>query len=176
MAKQPATTTNGAVEKARPYDRFRAYVADRTQEDKIDPEAVAASVGDRILAAQTEDEIWDANESGGTIRLDSLAGCELEFLPGWRFVAQNDPEMMNSLSAFIIGEAIVVASPKSDFAPGQMITYNTGVERVITTLEAFRGKELLPKTALVHGTDLGSGKTAISLRRPAARAVRSSVE
>lgn len=171
MANEPAVKSNGNVTTPRPYDRFRNYVSERTAEDKTDPAAVAASVGERILAAQTEDEIWDANEQGGTTRLDSLAGCELEFLPGWRFVKQTDPEMMNSLEAFIIGEAIIVASQNKDYSPGQQVTYNTGVERVIATLEAFRAQELLPKVALVHGTDLGSGKTAISLRRPAARAV-----
>lgn len=170
--KSEVEVTEGTTVAPRMVDRFSQYLldrADRENGDGADPADVTASLTERILSAQTEDEIWDADE-GATVRLDSFIGCELEFKPGWRPIRSKNEDFKSAFGAFIIGQAVIIASSRNDYKPGEQVTYNTGAAGVIAKLRAFEALELLPKKALVKGVETNSGNTVLKLARPARRA------
>jgi hypothetical protein len=146
---------SGTVEGPRPYERFVASLQRRAQEqtDRGHFELTANQM-DKILTAETDEEIWDADE-GGLIALKDLVGAELR-ITEFHEEKSTDPEMDNGLGVFIVGTATLLNDACG--TPGEEIQFNSGVATVITKLESFRSRGTWPLETLVTGVKSKKGE------------------
>jgi len=148
---------------ARPHDQFGEYLLRRAEEDGATRGyEVAASQMDKMLAAETEQEIWDADE-GGTVNGQDMIDVELE-IRGFK-VATSDDQYDAALGVYILIDATRLDN-------GEQVIVNTGAPLIITKLRMFEVREMLPVTGVIRGTKARNG-TVLKLRQLPSRAVKS---
>jgi hypothetical protein len=155
MTDVAETAETGTVQQPRPYERFVASLQKKAEAERERGHFdLTANQMDAALTAETEQEIWDADE-GGLVALKDLIGAELE-ITDYRELPSTDPTMDNGLGVFIIGTATLMNDVCGTV--GEVIQFNTGVPTVIAKLAAFKSHGIWPLRTLVSGVKAGKGE------------------
>jgi hypothetical protein len=165
-----ATTTDvaakeGTVIEPKPHDRFVANlkaraVAAQGDDGKKRSFEIAASQMDKILTAETEEDIWDADE-GGTVSGKDFTDIAIE-INGYE-LTESDDKYDSPLGVYVNINATTLQKAKG-YDVGEIVIINTGATLIITKLEAFRSKGLIPGLrCIIKGTEAKNG-TVLKLR------------
>jgi|SRR5271169_4062566 len=170
MAKAMEETKTGPAIQPRQIDRLTDYLARRaTDEGGTRAYDVAASQLDKILVANTDDEIWEA-DSGGTVGGRDFENVECR----WHsFTVHPSGNTMNApLGHYIIISATVLVdtNDKVLYHPGDDVLVNTGSPLIIGKMRTFEAKGRLPVDGVIRGYDAPAGRV-LKLRPLAARPV-----
>ena len=170
-----------AAVQPRPADLFKAYLIQRAEQplEGMDASDIEADQLARILAAETEDDIWNADLSG-TIAARDLVGSEVE-IQGMNIFLSNNPDYETFLGVFATFPCAAIAVPeevskKTNLSPGSEFIMSTGASGIIAKVRAFEAREMIPVKALITGVTTGRGNQVLKLSKPAARAVRGSTD
>lgn len=169
------TAASGEVQQARPYERFAEHLRrEAAQNDAVNGYEVSATQIDKIMTAETEKDIWDADE-GGMYALKDLVGCDIE-ITAIKILPSKDDTKKNNLGVWaLLNVTLLSESEKYGLDPGEAILVNTGVESVIAKLLRFRAEDMFPVRARVKGVPAASGEM-VRLRPIPSTAVPSSAE
>lgn len=164
-----ATPDAARAAKVREYMRQLARVQ---ADDATDAEDIANRQIVALMSAESEDEIWDADQ-GGTVQMRDAVGLEAE-IREFRFLESSDPGKQTRSGTYITCDAVTLGGPaellrKLGTAPGAEIVLQTGAELVVTKLLAFQNRDLLPVRAVISGTETRSGNMVLRLTRPPVR-------
>lgn len=150
----------------KPHERFLASLKRRAEvEGARLGQDVSQSQMDKILTAETEQEIWDADE-GGTFSGQDMEDVELEIQSFT--VAPSSEQYDASLGVYINIKATRLDT-------GEEVIINTGADKIITKLAVFEAKGMLPILAVIKGIPTPNGKM-LKLRPVPRRAVSGSVQ
>lgn len=170
MANEPATREH------RPADRMHSYMLDRAKlSSSFRGEDVMSGQAERILGAETEKEIWDA-DAGGVIQMRDVPGLEVE-IRTYEPVVSNRDDIQGGHGYYISAEATVLGGPeeiltKNGLDVGMDITIQTGAPLAIAKLRAFEQKDLLPVQCVITAIPTASGNTVVKLRPLPKRTVK----
>jgi hypothetical protein len=130
---------------------------------------VMAQQGEKILSANTIEEIWTA-DAGGTIQCRDVPGTV------WQIntvepVPSNRTDIENSTGYYITMDATYLGGPKDVAAAnaltiGQNYALQTGAELIVFKVVMFEAAEALPIRAMIVGITTASGRTVLKLAEP----------
>lgn len=153
--------TGNAVE-LKPHERFvrslQARAAENANNGSRNREILAGQVN-KILAADTDEEFWNADE-GGTIAGQDLQDVPMEIL-GYEITPSSD-EYTSDFGVYVNIDATLLASEKG-YSAGEKVIVNTGAPLIITKLEAARARDMFPLRCVIKGTKAKNG-TVLKLR------------
>ena len=160
LAHEPRT---GTVVSPRPHDQFKDYLA-RVAESTTGTRSleVAQNQMDKILNADSAQDIWNADE-GGTVNGQDMVDVELE-IRGYQ-VAKSDEQYDAALGVYALIDATRLDT-------GETVVINTGAPLIIAKLRMFEVKGLLPILGVIRGTQAKNG-TVLKLKPIPPRAVSS---
>lgn len=160
---QEQTGTTIAV---KPHQRFIQSLQ-RQAEDNAATHGREVSVNqiDKILTAETEEEIWNADE-GGTLSGQDMIDVEMEIQD--YVVLPSGDEYDATLDVYINITAVRLDT-------GEEVIVNTGADKIITKLAVFKARGMLPIGAVIKGVPTRKG-TMLKLRPLPNRAVRATAE
>jgi hypothetical protein len=154
---------SGAIQKAKPHERFIAYMQRRAESEGSQLGAeVSASQMDKILTAETEEEIWDADEGGTFSGQDMI---DIELMIQSFTVAPSSDEFEAALGVYANIKATRLDT-------GEEVIVNTGADKIITKLRMFEQKGLLPIGGVIKAVKTPKG-SMLKLRPLPKRAVAS---
>jgi hypothetical protein len=155
MANADVQPKTGTTIAPRPHERFVANLQARAQENGGKNRAfeVAASQMDKILSAETEEDIFNADE-GGTISGQDFVNEPFEVRS--YEISQSDSKYDSDLGVYVNIQAVALTDSKYATA-GEQIVINTGATLVITKLEALRARNLLPVKVVIRATPARNG-------------------
>lgn len=169
MASTQANGQNEMAERRALAALVQQMELDAQMED-TDPMAAIASGVEAILSAETEQEMWDADERGPLGGRD-LADVELRILSygvrfsraniGSRFVGKNGREM------YVMVEA-------TRYDNGAHISFNTSAPYLVAKIVWLDRHNKLPADAVIRATDLGAGQAVLKLKPLSKRPVPAS--
>lgn len=187
------TVTDGMVTKTTPFQvMIRAMAIDATADE-------GTFVGDDlngILTAETEEDIWDADERG-PLNFQHLADCEIavlgvsvKFSRGQRDDIQtpfvvNDGKTTKKMYLLVTAVRLSDAGEKAHLrlpAVGEVFQANTSARFVVAKLWAFYTKGYISEETgkqlecVVKEIDLGDGTGVLKLRPMPRRVVRTVTE
>lgn len=174
--------TTGTANAPAIVDRFRDYLRQRAAEDaqRIGGDQLTEKQVTAILAAQSEDEVWDA-DNAGLIPAQNLVGSEIEvrsilFGEGQR--DDIDPGFLGS--TYALCECVAVAIPDevesvTGLKPGDEFIMDTGVSTIMSKIRWFEANKKLPVRGVIKGIPTGRGRTVLQFKRPPKRAVNGQV-
>jgi hypothetical protein len=148
-------TVNGQVEQLRPAQKMRQYMLARAQMGQADRAAdVLDTQVDRIIGAQTEKEIWDA-DAGGTVQARDAVGMEVEIL-SFEPVESTRQDIETRSGYYISMDAVCLGGPeevltKNGLEIGQEFALQTGADLIVAKVRAFEAQDLLPVRAVIVG-------------------------
>lgn len=186
MAKTPESTpdnspanvnqTTGEVTQPdanRPSYRFKAWVQQQAQNDSDDSWEITARQLDKMLMAETLEDIMDADDAG-THQGRDLVDFEFE-VPNQQFrYAPSAPEFDAPLDAYFQFTAIALADYEAErIKVGEEVLISTGAPLVIGKLRTLQANGLLPRKFIMKGSTTPGGKTVLKLRPAPNRAVPS---
>jgi hypothetical protein len=158
----PDAGTNGTVTVKRPHERFVEYLARRAQVDSEGRAfSVAANQIDKLVTAETAEELWDADE-GGVFSGQDMVDVEIE-IKAIGFGKSSD-EYDAELGVFVSMECTRLDT-------GEDIIVNCGSPLVITKIRMFEQRDLLPIQGVLKATKTQKG-ALLKLRPLPVRAVR----
>lgn len=126
---------------------------------------VMADQVDNILTAETEDDIWDADE-GGTTAAKDLTGVPLRI---------HSYDVVES-GKFKTDFGVYALLNATNLVTGADVRLNTGAPLVLAKLRAFEARELLPVDVIFEGIETASGNTVLKMRPYRRAAVLASAE
>lgn len=155
MGNVPDTNTQtGTAITPKPHERFiRSLNLRAEREGATLGRDVSLSQIDKILAAETAEDIWEADE-GGTISGQDAIDMEIEIMSFT--VAPSAEEYDATLGVFINIKARKMEDDEE-------IVINTGADKIIAKLAAFESKGLLPVEGVIRGVKTRNG-TMLTLR------------
>lgn len=167
----PATAEkNGDARELRPVEKFVDFLNRRVETDADDFETAAAQL-DRILSAQTLEDMWHADDFESTGGRD-LVDVEMRILS---FRVRKSDRFTSGIPA---GDGkrfyFLVTSARLD--NGEEFVWNTGAPLILGKLRWLEAAGLLGKPeseAVIKGTDVADGQV-LKLRNVPRRAVASS--
>lgn len=142
----------------RPHERFVKNLQERAAENNRSMEVTAKQVN-KILSAETEADIWDADE-GGTVSGQDFTDVEIE-IRGYE-IAPSDDQYESLFDVYVNIDAVTLQEAKG-YGIGEAVIINTGAPLVITKLEMFRARDMFPVQAVIKGTVAKKG-TVLKLR------------
>lgn len=149
----------------RPADRYRAYMRARAarMSGELGAEVTSQQI-DKILTAETDEDIWNA-DAGGTIQAKDVIGLEVEIrslslIPSDRFEGS---EYYGSMDATVIGGPAEILT-RSGLSVGEVFVLQTGADKILAKVRAFEAKDRLPIRALIAGTRTQSGFDVLTLK------------
>jgi hypothetical protein len=153
-----------------PFERFRAYCADRAALDSVGVgDELSVNQVTKILTAQSTEDVFAALQMAGMIGLrDVPDGTEIQ-INGFRFAPGTNNDFANRLGVFVV----IDAQRLSDGGP---MVIDTGVERIIGALRAWEANDSFPVQAIVKQQKTQSGNTMVTLWPVPPRAVPASAE
>jgi len=137
------TVKSGKVVAPTKFDKFRDNLQARAREvsrDKARGSEIVRGQAEKILAAQTVDEIMAADE-GGTVSGLDFVDVPFQAL-GYELGESND-DFSSDLDVYANLRAVVIES-SGDYSPGDEIIVNVGGTLVVTKLEALRAADAFP--------------------------------
>jgi hypothetical protein len=151
----------GTIAGPKPHERFLEYVGRRAEtEGQTIGAAVSQDQLDRILTAETDEEIWDADE-GGTV---SGKDCEDVELRIFSFILSPSSDEYDAP----LGVYALIKAQRLD--TGEELTINTGSDKIIAKLRMFESRGSLPIDAVIRGQKTPKGRM-LKLRPVPKRAV-----
>lgn len=134
----------------RPSAKLVEWLASRAELDGQDLALeVASRQLDAVMTAQTEEEMWAAVETGGTLGGRELEDVEIQV--DQFIVRPSTGQYKAPLGHFII----ITGVRLSDGSP---ILINTGSPLIIGILRWLEAKELLPAQLVIRGDDTPNGR------------------
>jgi hypothetical protein len=159
-------STPGTIITVKPHQRFVESLQRQAEANALVHGAeVSLSQVDRILTAETKQDIWDADE-GGTVSGQDMIDVELE-IRDYTVLPSSD-EYDTTLGVYVNIQAVRLDT-------GEEIIVNTGADKIITKLAAFKAKGFLPIGAVIRGVSTRGG-TMLKLRPLPPRAVSGTAE
>lgn len=163
-------TKTGTVVNAKRTEAFHRYMLDRANDENEQggrADEIMAAQGERILSAETVDEIMAA-DAGGTIQMRDVPGTEWE-IRSFRPVISTRTDITGGHGYYISCDATYIGGPddiarKAGLEIGQDYALQTGADLVIYKLRAMEAGEYLPYKFLIHGITTAGGNTVIKLR------------
>jgi hypothetical protein len=163
MANEPSVQSGTAIA-PKPHERFiQSLNARAEREGATLGRDVSLSQIDKVLQAETEEDVWNADE-GGTVSGQDMIDVEIEILS--LTVAPSSDEYDATLGVFINIKAIRLDT-------GDETVINTGADKIITKLVKFEAMGLLPIQGVIRGVKTRNG-TMLTLRPLPKRAVAGS--
>lgn len=162
--------TNPANVDNRVSTRFRSWVKQQAEQNREDNWEVTARQLDKMLTAETFDEIMESDE-GGTYQGRDLVGIEIE-VPDQRFDYRPSSEEFDAaLGAYIQFTAIALMEyDEQGIQPGETILISTGAPLIIGKLRTLQANGFLPAHLKIV---LGGGKGVLKLAKAPKRSVPS---
>jgi hypothetical protein len=173
-----ATTGNGTVEGPTAFQRLLAKMDSiATLDTSAGGENYRGDDIASILEAETEDEMWDADEVA-SINAKLLSGCALEILEftvkygnmtdiATPFIGRDGRKMYLSVTSFRLdksGEKPLIRLPE----PHQVFTWNTSARFIVAKLFWFLEHGRFDNGGIVQarivGTNLGDGRAVEKLK------------
>jgi len=167
QAVATSETTDGQVEKLRPAQRMRQFMLARAQMNRGERATdVLDTQMDRIIAAGTEQEIWDA-DAGGTVQARDAIGLEVE-IHAFEPVESTRQDIETRSGYYISIQAVCLGGPeeiltKNGLTPGQEFALQTGAELIVAKVRAFEAQDMLPVKGVIVGVTTQNG-TLLKLR------------
>lgn len=166
MADKAVSTParEGTVSKTTPAQAFRSYMAERAvRESATDSTDVAANQIDRIFSAETEADIWDADQ-GGTVQARDVIGIVVEI----RSMRMQESERFEGSPYYANFDVTCLGGPKevlarASLSVGASFVLQTGAELIIAKVRAFESRNMLPVRAIIAGTRTSSGFDVLKL-------------
>jgi hypothetical protein len=169
-------TTTGTVTTPRVTDQFRDWlnmVAERNEGSRERSYEIAASQIDKLMGAESLDDIMDA-DTGGSHQMRDLVDLEMEVFPiDWdTAVMKSSDEYDTPLGVYIqIRGTALIDFPVEGITAGEEILVSTGAPLVIGKLRALNAGGYLPMPLKVVGVKGGKG-TVLKLGRVPNRVVK----
>lgn len=150
---QPASTGN-ALE-LRPHERYMRNLQARMQEEAGNRSFdVAANQMDKILTAETESEIWEADE-GGTVSGKDFTDVPIQINSYTK--APSRDEFDAPLGCFVSISATLLTESKG-YSAGEEVIISTGAPLIITKLDALAAGGYIPCKCMIVGTKANKGE------------------
>lgn len=154
--------TQGTVIAVKPHQRFVESLLRQAEDNEgIHGKEVSLNQVDRILTAETETEIWDADE-GGTVSGQDMVDIELEIQD---FVVLKSGDEYDAT----LGVYVNITAIRLDTA--ETVIINTGADKIVTKLAVFKARGMLPIGGVIRGVKTANG-TMLKLRPLPPRALR----
>lgn len=173
MATSPARqdASEGTVVPQRVSQQFHSWLNAKAEEDDQNRgNEVAMSQLDRMLVAESLDDILDADEMGAHQARD-LVGLEFEWHGGMRVVKSSD-KFDATLGVYVQFEVTALSAMLDEgIAVGDNVLISTGAPLIIGKLRTLEANGYVPIKLMIAGTDAGKG-TVLKLRRPPNRSER----
>jgi hypothetical protein len=168
-AKQSDEPTEGVIATTRVSQQFREWLNRKAEEDESTRSyEVAASQLDRMLSAESLDDIMDSDNEG-THQGRDLVGFEFEWKGGFR-IAKTAPEFEAPLGVYAQFEATALIDfPQDGIAVGDLVLISTGAPLVIGKLRTLEANGYTP-IRLKFTSVKGPRGTVLKLGRPPVRA------
>lgn len=167
----PATktdTVNGEVATVGLMDKFHAYMLDRAHTADDRGSDVMRDQAERILTAEDEDAIWDADQ-GGTVQCRDVPGLMVE-IKSYEPVISTRSDIESSAGYYLSMDATVLGGPdeiltRNGLSIGQDIALQTGAALLITKVRAMEAGGYLPMRTLIKEYPTQSGNTVLKFAR-----------
>jgi hypothetical protein len=164
-------TQGTVVNRDRLVDQFHDYMRERAVEEGTGAargEEIEAQQIERILTAESEDDIWDA-DNAGTIQARDIRDMEVEILDIVPVVSTRQ-DLENSKGYYVSMNAVCLGAPadilrKTGLIVGDSFVLQTGATRIISKVRAFEAKGWLPMRGVIAGTDTSSGNVVLRFKR-----------
>jgi hypothetical protein len=149
-------------------DKFHAYMLDRAKTSDNRSGDIMRDQAARILGAQSEDEIWDA-DTGGTVQCRDVPGLMVE-ITSFEPVVSNRTDIENSKGYYLTMQAIVLGGPddiltRNGLAVGQSIALQTGADLLMLKVRAMEAGGYLPMRTLIKAYKTQSGNDVLKFER-----------
>jgi hypothetical protein len=163
MAKDVATKDAGTVA-LRPYERFVQYMQERAEIQNNDERSfnVSAQLMDKILSAETMEDIWEADE-GGMVAGRDLIDVE-QVVRGYVVMKTTRDDFDNPLGVYVVVDAVRLED-------GTEFVWNTGAAGIVAKLRAFEAMDGFPLECVIRGIRTSSGYDVLKLRPVPKRSV-----
>ncbi|SRR6266496_559036 len=162
--------TSATVETVTRLNKLADYLQTRAHSDS-EEESVGSGmegIAEKVLAATTLEELWDADEGGMPDGRD-MADVEQRIIE-FEVRTSNDPD---KAKAMLGGTFLVVRSAKLE--DGEEVIWNTSAPLLVTKIIQAERLDKLPLDCVIRATDLGGGKAVLKLRPVPKRATAASV-
>jgi len=149
----------------RPFVKLMDYLRERAVVDatEFDAEEINAEQVDKIMTADTEDALWDAMKVAGLTGLKDLENGQALRIHGYRLLQGE------------LGIGVYAVLDADDPDTGEAFALDTGVTRILAFLRMCEVMEKFPVEVVVSKKSTAGGNELITLRKRAARAVKSTV-
>lgn len=173
MAQQLDTNgQSGDVTTMRPHERFVEYMVRRAE---VEGPQMASEVSgdsiDKIVTAQTVEDVWAADE-GGTISGQDFE--DVEHRINSFMVAPSSDEYSANLGVYVAIKATLLQEYDGK-PPGTEVTIVTGAASLIAKLRMFEQMNALPIDGIIKGTKTAKG-TLLRYRPVPKRAITVTAE
>lgn len=146
----------------RPYTQFVTYIQQRAEvQGDFDADELTAEAADRILTAETEEDLFAAMKVAGLTGLQYLDNGTVIRIEGFKFLKGN------------LGVGAYAAIDAVDVSTGERLALDTGIPRVLAFLRQAENMGLLPVTVQVQKKATGSGNELVTLGKAPVHTVRS---
>jgi hypothetical protein len=171
MTEVAESAQSGEVTELRPFEKFTAHLQKEAAfNDKGNKDVVTSGQVDKILKAQSIEDVWDADE-GGLYALKDLVGMEFE-LRSAKTLPSKDPTKANLFNVWLLLELTALSENRKLGIPaGEVLMVNTGVPQVIAKIKALQGLGVQPIQFMVQGVPSSSGEM-VRLRPIPSRAIQ----
>jgi hypothetical protein len=147
----------------RPYEKFVKSLRLQAEYNTADRSFnVSAQMMDSILNADTEEDMWDADESG------LLAGRDLgdvwQEIRGYEVVKSSRDDIEGGFGVYYIVDA-------KNLHTGEDFMWETGAPGIITKLAWLRSRGKFPVRCMIKSIPVGNGRAVLKLRPLPALAV-----
>lgn len=168
MARDTESQTGTVV--ARRVEAFHTRMIERAGLSTDRAADVMASQGEKILAATTVEQIWNA-DTGGTIQMRDVPNTVWQ-IASFEPVTSNNPAIENSRGYYMSCEATYLGGGTKEIVTqyglvvGQTYALQTGADLVMYKLAMFEAADALPIRAMILGIKTAAGRTVVKLAEP----------
>lgn len=168
-----------SVSEVRPFDRFVTQLGFEAEIDSNSEEAssgTTAATVERILSAETEEEIWNAGDLVNVGGRD-LADVEItinSFTVRWS-QGNTTPSGEEIQSKFVdpnTGRGMYFLIAATRMETGEDVIFNTSAPDIVPKLIRFRDMGKLPLDCVIRARELGGGRKYLLLKPVPKRAVK----
>jgi len=161
-----------------PYARVRKFDSYMRQPAPTENKDRAADIEDqqvqRLLDAETDEEIWDADQ-GGTFQGKDCVGLEIQ-VNSLTVVLSKREDIVSRQGYYISADAVCLGGPAEvlkslGLSVGEQFVFQTGAPLIVTKLRAFEARGRLPVKGVVTGLKTGTDNTLLKLRPLPVRAI-----
>lgn len=173
-AAKPASNVNSTQEVAnienRISHRYRAFVQSEAEKTQTDNWEVTANQLDKMLVAESVDDIMEADE-GGTYQGRDLVGFEFRVEDQQFSYRKSSDEFESALGAYMQFTAIALIEYEDQgITPGEVVVISTGAPLIMGKLRTLQANGFLPMDLKIVP---GGGKGVLKLKRAPKRTVPS---